>query len=404
MPGKVSRPAAAAPRLAEKNIGRMRSIRLALAHAPLLFLGIALIAPNRVASLPQFSRSQRASCSQCHSAFPRLNPSGIAFLQHGELRPGNRGASWNEGEIPLSILGASGVAIRRVQSRNAAGTRREGETDRSLSGSLELAGAGSLGRRLRFRAGCGIASDAPWKSHPLASLQWDDVAGRGLLNLEVGRYEAELPFLSSRRRTTREDYLAPVSLDARGLELNGARSGWAYAAGVMRSQRSRSSGNFNRFADTYFWLMRDLSGQQIAGRMFFGRQDSNLPQHAWLQHLQAEAAARLGGRSLSIVPAYVLDRFDDRPAAGIHDTHHIGLIEVFTPLDGRGRWTLTGRFEYDHRRPTVLTREEDRPLEAVSLACYPRADARVALEWARTSDNVGGPVANRAEAEVRVGF
>ena len=131
------------------------------------------------------------------------------------------------------------------------------------------------------------------------------------------------PYLALSQAARFQDYLTAESLPARGLELNGVMGGWTYGAGLIESRRAQYSAAaatraFERLEDPYLWLARDLGAQRVGARMLFDRQDSNLPFHAWLQHLQAQASAVLAVRRLALVPAYTFDRFDDRPAAGLH--------------------------------------------------------------------------------------
>ena len=154
--------------------------------------------------------------------------------------------------------------------------------------------------------------------------------------------------------------------------MNGAADAWSYGAGLIESRRSLSHAPaatrlFGRPEDTYFWLMRDLGGQEIEARMLFDRQDSDLAALAWLQHLQAQASARLEWGRLELVPAYAFDRFDDRPSAGIHQRRQTGLLEARVPLDAARRLKLTAFAEHDYTTRTVSSREADHHREALEL-------------------------------------
>jgi len=72
----------------------------------------------------------------------------------------------------------------------------------------------------------------------MAFVQLDDLAKGGVLNLKAGIFDADIPYLASSRSTTLHDYLAPVTFDAAGMELNGASSGWTYALGLINSERT----------------------------------------------------------------------------------------------------------------------------------------------------------------------
>jgi hypothetical protein len=161
---------------------------------------------------------------------------------------------------------------------------------------------------------------------------------------------------------------------------------------------------FTHLQDTYAWLSRGFGAQQLGVRVWFDRQDSDLPFHTWLQHMQHEVAGCFTIRSLQVIPAYVLDRYDDRPAAELHDKHHDAMLEVVAPLDGARRWLLSGRYEHEYRTGTPYSPEWDRQHTAIDLAFDPRPDTRLALEWSHAADNIGGPRTDALDAYFRIGY
>jgi hypothetical protein len=138
--------------------------------------------------------------------------------------------------------------------------------------------------------------------------------------------------------------------------------------------------------------------------MLFDRQSSNLPYHTWLQHLQATAGGSITTGRTVAVAGYVFDRFDDRPAAGIHDRHQYYLLDVLRPLDRRQRWWVTARYEHEYRTQTVLTPEEDHQLGVLNLTRQVNANAKLAVEVAHAGDNVSGPRVNTLDAYVDLAF
>jgi hypothetical protein len=240
---------------------------------------------------------------------------------------------------------------------------------------------------------------------------WGQLDSRGPEGVQVraGRFETGLPFLAASRRTTLAPYLTPVSLDVGGVEMNGARDGWTVAAGLAENHRQLPGGPermrlLTHLQDTYAWVAHGFAGQRIGARVWFDRQDSNLPFHTWLQHMQHEVAGCFTAGAVQVLPAYVLDRYDDRPAPELHDKHHMALLEVDAPLERDRRWWLSGRVEHEYRTLTPYTRELDRQREALDLAYDPRPDTRVALEWTHDADNVGDPRVNQLDAYLRFGF
>ncbi len=387
-----------------------RPLRLALTLAPLLALLGAELAPGPAASLPLFSRERGLPCAQCHVAFPQLNAFGIAFRENGYRLESDHGApTVNSHAFPLSLTGGAGYALTRADTA-AAGTGARGHRTRHefRRDALEIQSAGTLAGKLSYRFDAGYSTGVNALEVGPACLQLDDLVKRGALNLKAGRYDADLPYLSDSRRTTLRPYAAPVSLEARGVELSGVRSDWTWAAGLMDSPRDLARAHGGSFShlpeDTYFLLMHGVGSQRVAARAWFDRQNSIWHDHTWLQHVQAMASASLTCGKLVIVPGYVFDRFDDRPAEGNHDKHHYGLIEVLAPLGARDRWVLTTRLEHEYRPATPTTREEDHQFGALDLAYAVSPNARLALEWGRTSDNFAGPRTNGLDAYFHVAY
>jgi hypothetical protein len=359
--------------------------------APLAVLA-AFLAPGPAHALPLFSRAGGPACSNCHLDALRLSPAGIRFMQRGYRGEDTLGLFASHG-IPVSFAARLGVhAVRTAAPGGAAG---ETPTRHAVDDAVSLQSAGTLGERLSYRVAFdgSRAGDGPRDSR--AQLQLADLISRGRLNVKLGSYDAELPFLSAARCPTVHPYLTPVGLWARGVELNGMMGSWHYGGGLIHSSRSASgsdpdAGAIRSLEDTYWTFDHTAGAASFGGRMLFDRQDSNLPTLTWMQHLQALAGGAITTAHWAIAPAYVFDRFDDRPAAGIHDRHQYYLLEA-TVVPGAGRWALDARAEHEYRTRTVWTAEEDHQLVVMSLARVLTPLARVALEGSVGGDNVGGP-------------
>ena len=377
--------------------------------ATLLALFAPGLMPGHCRALPLFSRAYAVACSQCHLAGPRLNAFGMRFLQDGyRMRPahGEPPAPLPR-NVPLSVVANAGISLEDVDRLGA--RRAETAEHPFRRNGVELEAAGNAGGRVTFHLDHGFGNRAGMLERGTGFVQLDDVLRRGALNLKVGAYDADVPYLSSDRRTTLHPYLSPVTLEARGVELNGSSSGLTYAAGLMASHREQDlarlgSSRLNRLEDTYVWLMEDLSGQKLAARMWFDRQDSNLPGHSWLQHLQAEFSSYLDWGRFAVIPAYIQDRFDDRPVFKIHDKRHRGLLEAIAALGPERRWMVTARYEHEYHTRTPFTREEDHQLGVLGLGYTVTPNARIDLEWARTTDNLGDPRVQELDASVQLGY
>lgn len=389
----------------------MRALRFILILAPCLAFFTPALTSVPCRALPLFSREYAQPCALCHNAFPRLNAFGSRFRQNGYRMQGRPGAApWAEHEFPLSLIANLGYALVRTDTADVAtGTRGHRSESEVRHTAVDIQSAGTLAENVSFHFQDSLATDTGVMKSGTAFVQFDDLMKHGVLNLRAGDFSVEFPYLADSRRTTLERYLAPVSIPARGFEINGARALWTYGAGLINSRRIEANAKpgtrtFNQFEDTYFWIMRDLGRQVVGARMLFDRQDSNLPIHIWLQHLQVHGSALLDFGRLEVIPAYTFDRFDDRPAAGIHDKHQLALIEALALLDREGHWVLTARLEHEYRTGTDLTPEEDHDLEALGLARYISPNAGVSLECAHAGDNRAGPKLDRLDAYIHVGY
>jgi len=359
-------------------------------------LGLALscaLGASRAQALPLFSRDGGQPCSRCHLDSPQLNPEGIRFMQDG-YRDSETVAMLSSHTFPVSVAARLGVRAERIESSTSAGLHAS-PTRSTLDDGVELQSAGAITRQLsyHFNLDGGPSGDGPRATR--ADLQIGDLVSRRRLNARLGSFDAELPFLSEQRCPTLHPYLAPVGLWARGLELNGGLSDWHYAAGLIHSNQSETgldpdAGAIHSFEDTYWMVGRNAGAVNFGARMLFDRQDSTLPTLTWMQHLQLLVGGALIEPHGSIAPAYVFDRFDDRPAAGIHDRHQYYVL-AGTLLPGDGRWVFNARAEHEYRTQTVWTPEEDHQLLVLNVERVLNPLARVALEGSLSGDNVGGP-------------
>ena len=340
--------------------------------------------------MPLFSRSLGTSCATCHDQVPHLNAAGIAFAQRGYLldahgaEPAARSHS-----VPLSVVGSAGVSRFRPEPVRPAGSAPQArETERFSS--FELVAAGAPAAWLSGHADAGVSRSGVDVKDGQDFVQMNTLPA-GALALKAGRFDAELPFLSNERRLTLAPYLSPIAFGARGLELGGARSRWSYAAGLSLSERTHAGGVSPRriqppLEDTYFRLGRSLGAQSVGAQMLFDRQDSSLPTLSWLQHMRCQLAANIAGPGFTVIPSYVFDRFDDRPAPGVHERHQYYMLESIVPL-ARG-WSMTGRYEHDYRTRNTYDPEEHRQQAVLQLAWQAIPNARVALECGRTDDRL----------------
>ena len=357
-------------RLAVRPLRRVARLTVPLA------LGLLVAGARRAPSLPLFASGADARCDGCHTVVPRLSPAGIAFEERGYRGEGGAPAHAHA----FSIVGGTGLALSHPRPRGAADLHVVPDGEGS-----GIHAAGATGH-LTYHVNVAVARAEDEPQVRAAFAQLDDLAGAPL-DLRAGRFDAELPFLSRTGRTTLVPYLAPTSIDARGLELRGRPAGWTWATGLAFSDRRISGGVAPRriappLEDTWLRMTRTIGGGSLGAQFFFDRQDSPLRTLSWVQHLRGTVAASVGGPRLTIVPAYVFDRFDDRPAAGIHERHQFVLLEAVGELDPRGRFSATVRWERDARTRNVIDPEAHRQLDALDLAWHALPNAQLAVEWA----------------------
>jgi hypothetical protein len=393
--------------------GRMlRSLRSLLFLAPLLAIVAPFLTPTASRALPLWSRQYSVTCNQCHSAFPRLNSFGMAFRQNGYRMEGQPGQPITEAkEIPLSIVGNVGFAYTRTNVADIVDpTLRDWTAESGFQqNAVELHSAGTLAEKVSFHFDSDFDSDTGFLASGSAFVQFDDLGKGGALNLRAGIFDADIPYLAGSRNTTLQGYLTPVTLDARGVELNGTCSGWTYAAGLINSERDPLNAKpgtrtFNRFENVYVWLMRDLKGQLVAARVFVDRQDPRVPTASTSQHLMAQVSTFLNSGRFIVIPGYTYETFEDAPTAGEKGKIQTGLLEAMVLLGKDQRWVVTGRGEIQHLGKTSVSPNTDFRSTALNLAFLVAPNARLALEWAHTSDNIAGPRVDEIQTYVHVGY
>lgn len=383
----------------------LRWTRSLLLIVPLVALAASWLTPRSVQTLPLFARKYKMECVQCHSAFPRLNKFGMEFRQRGYRLEGADGTSpWEEDAFPLSLVGNVGVEYTSVNAADSTGARSTLATSGFRQNAVEFHSAGTLAKKVTFHFDNGFATDTGLLETGMAFVQFDDFGKKGALNLKAGIYDAEIPYLASSRRTTQAEYMMPVTLDGRGLELNGAQKGWWYAAGLINSDRTAGKPGDktrNNLENIYGWLMREVGPHYVTARVFYDQQDPRTAGKRSSPHTQVDASAMLNAPHLVVVPAFTYQKYADAVAA---DKSQSGLLEAMWLIDKDGWWALTGRYEIAHLPKTTASAEEDHTLEAINLSYFVNRNARVALEWSHTGDNVLGPRVNDFQVYAHVGY
>ncbi len=391
----------------------MRSFRLVLFIAPLLALVAQALMPRGAESLPLFARKYNMPCTSCHVAFPRLNAFGMQFRQNGYRMPGTKGESpWDNKEFPLSLVGNVGVMGTSTHTPDPGTGNPTRTNDVSFQqNAVEFHTAGTLAPKVTFHFDNGFATDTGLLETGMAFVQFDDLAKDGAVNLKTGIYDAEIPYLADSRKTTLHGYLSPVTLDGRGIELNGTRDGWTYAAGLINSERTTGKPDaktLNQLENYYGWLLRDIGDQMVTARVYVDHQDPRAADKASSQHIQAELNAYLNRGRLYVIPGYTMETFADADSSQ-RDRVDTGLLEAVYLLDQGGRWVLTGRYEIQHMPSFSMDGaqvfpEEDDVQTVGNLSYMLNPNCRIGLEYARMQNNVRDPSVDEVDAYVFVGY
>jgi hypothetical protein len=399
----VRSPAAAARPQEDVTMERLFRSLVFLAFA--LALTLALLAPRSGRALPLWARQYSMPCTSCHLAFPRLNDFGMGFRQRGYILPGGEGQSpWESQFVPIAVVGNVGYDVLSTNHYDpVAGTWSRFTQASFVQNQYEFHSAGTLAKKISFHFDNNFSAIGGPLLSGMAFVQFDDVVKDGALNVKAGIFDAEVPYLSSSRRTTWHDYMLPGTLPGEGVELNGAKNGWTYAVALLNSSRSLDSllarrpgtKSFNALEDPYAWLMRDVGPHKVTARVFLDRQDSRRTGHSASNHVQADVNALLEFGKLWVIPDYTYESFADVDSVAIPAAIHRALIEAVAVLGGGGRTLLTGRYELAHNaaRTTadgIQVPEADVGLGTLNLSYYVNPNAKLALDWSQTWDNIRG--------------
>lgn len=198
---------------------------------------VVLSSAQRASAIPVFSREHGLKCSDCHTAFPLLNEFGMEFKQRGFRLPGENGKyPWELKSLPVSFIGT--MQYFHAHENDPVTKARLSTTSKAEIGEVELMAAGTVAPKIGFLAefaqdvaeGGAFGNEQIW-------MQFSDLLPASVLNLRAGRMLNEQYYLSQKRRLSFQQYLAPVTFNVTGAELNGFWSGVRYAAGVVNDER-----------------------------------------------------------------------------------------------------------------------------------------------------------------------
>ena len=391
----------------QRRSGILTLVLAAVAMLPLL--------SNPSRALPLFGRKYGMECTSCHLAAPRLNAFGMHFKQNGYRMIGAHGESpWDSTakEFPLALVGNVAYHLNSTNTDLGNGSHERTKFSAFEQQQVEFHSAGTLADRVSFHFDNNFAGAGGPLQSGMAFVQFDDLMKDGALNVKAGIFDGDTPYLADSRKTMLTEYLSPVTLDAQGFELNGARPNWMYAAGLINSSRSPDSASahkpdsktFNQLENAYVWVTREIGGHMITGRVYLDHQDPRKANVTSSQHMQAELNAYIDRGRLILIPGYTYETFQDEPD-GTANRLETGLLEAMYLLGKDSRWVLTARYEHQYvPKVNGASGVVDRSLGVMNVAYYVNPNARFGVDWAHGSDNVHGPLTDDLRAFVWVGY
>lgn len=202
-----------------------------------VMVAVVLSSARRASAIPAFSREHGLKCSDCHAPFPLLNEFGMEFKQRGFRLPGENGKyPWELKSLPVSVIGI--MQYLNTHENDPVTKARLSTTSKAEIGEVELMAAGTAAPKIGFLAEFAqdVAEGGAFGNEQIWT-QFSDLLPASVLNLRAGRMLNEQYYLSQKRRLTFQQYLAPVTFNVTGAELNGFWSGVRYAAGVVNDER-----------------------------------------------------------------------------------------------------------------------------------------------------------------------
>ena len=243
---------------------------------------VMLSSVQRAAAIPVFSREHGLKCSDCHTAFPLLNEFGMEFKQRGFRLPGENGKyPWELKSLPVSVIGI--MQYLNAHENDPVTKARLSTTSKAEIEEVELMAAGTAAPKIGFLAEFAqeVADRGAFGNEQIW-MQFSDLLPVSALNLRVGRMLNEQYYLSQKRRLTFQQYLAPVTFNVTGVELNGFWSGVRYAAGVVNDEREegtniRAVNLDNKLQGFYGWGSYTLWDHIIGLRYINTKANSDQP-------------------------------------------------------------------------------------------------------------------------------
>jgi hypothetical protein len=365
-------------------------------------IGATGVFPATARAVPAFARAYHVPCTTCHVQFPKLNEFGMAFKQNGYRMPGETGRfAWTRDDLPLAgqtLLDFEGVDAKGNASRTV---------DRRT---LEFFSAGTMGPTLAYFLDYAFTSDTATDSNgdtvdvttaaPGGTfLVLSDLVPDNRLNLRLGVMSDEFLYLGAARRTTLTDYLAPVSPDHTGIEVNGVfkASGVRYAVGFGDDEMVGVAGVKNNLRAGYGWATYTIHGQSLGARVIAAQAGASTASDG--THLQVDGNLDLHHGPANLIVAY----YDQDNVAGVRDDKQINALAELVYAAGH-HMLVTGRYEsQDTETSGAAVPGTDREY-VFSTSYYLLANVNLMAEFERADRGESGASGNKYIVGVKVGL
>ncbi|VAX23169.1 hypothetical protein MNBD_NITROSPINAE04-656 [hydrothermal vent metagenome] len=363
----------------------------------LFFLLSIPLGSNEASAVPAFAKQYEAECTLCHTAFPKLNDFGTKFRINGYRMEGDTGKYiWEQPQT----LGFVGSAVyenvdKEMEMDMGMGPVASKSKDSSFdAGSLLIYSAGTLAPRVSYFAHMVAGDDETTLG--LYNMSFMDIVADAGLNVKLGVMSVDLPFLSSTRRLTINNYLIQLgaggghgghgggvyacsacgaSFTNSGAEVNGVRDygeySIQYAIGAGNDSVHEADDNVGAF---YGWAYLNWQGQSL-GLMY--KHDRTGDNEAERQNADASGiSVDLNFAGLNLVGSYNL--FTQGQVAGSDLEVTSGAIEAIYPLVEN----ILGVVRYDFN--DVQDSDKETTQIVASLIWYLQPNVKVQVEYAQS--------------------
>ncbi len=206
----------------------------------------------------------------------------MEFKQRGFRLPDEDGKyPWELKSPPVSVIGI--MQYRNAHEDDPVTKARLSSTSKVEIEEIELMAAGTVAPKVGFLAEFAqeVAEGGTFGNEQIW-MQFSDLIPASVLNLRAGRMLNEQYYLSQKRRLTFQRYVAPVTFDVTGVEINGLWAGLRYAAGVANDEREQglnipTVSLDKKFQGVYVWSTYTLWDHMLGIRYINTKANSDHP-------------------------------------------------------------------------------------------------------------------------------